>query len=170
MSWKGGLNKLATAKKIYEKKESAYNPTKKRKAVKVNKVKVISVMLLLFSAAFCFTAGTAIQAVKVHEINELKSEVAVLESSTERLELKKAQLMSLDRIENIALNDLGMVNPEKADAQYYSVEHVAEINLAFTVADKGIAADDTKETKDFSRFNPYIAAISSLMSNWLVTR
>lgn len=163
---------MATAEKIHERKEAVYNPKKKSKTVKVNKVKVISFMLLLFFAAFCFTAGTAIQAVKVHEINELKNEIAVLESSTERLELKKAQLLSLDRIENIAVNELGMVNPEKTDAQLYSVEHVAEINMALTSTNKSIATEDNiKEAKkDLSRFNPYVAAISSSMSNWLVTR
>lgn len=160
---------MLTARKMYDQAEVKESP-KRRKKVKVNKLKVLSIIALFFSAALCFTAGTAIQATKVNQINDLKSEVAALESTNERLELKKARLLSLNRIENIAMTELGMIKPEKESVQLYSVEQVEEITLALKQNEEMQSLNIKEDSENPSQFNPYVAAISSLMSNWLITR
>lgn len=169
---------------VAQKKRTPYNylndrevitstTAKKSNKVRVRKLKIICSVLMLFVMGLCFTAGTAVQAIKINKINELKKEIEELKLANERLLLEKAQLQSLDRIEKIATTQLGMQKPKVENLKMLSGDQAEKIQeILFTdkemVNEKEVKKNESQKDK-FSELQPYVAAISSLISSWLIT-
>jgi len=75
---------------------------------------VVTVVSLFCCGLYICSLAMAV-ATKGYEINKLKEEIGGLETANARLRLEIAQLNSLERIEKIALEELGMVQPGKDD-------------------------------------------------------
>jgi cell division protein FtsL len=72
------------------------------------------VLALLFC---CVMAEAQINSVG-YEINKTKEAITAMEAQSQKLELEVEQLGSLDRIEEYAVNQLGMVNLQSSDIIY----------------------------------------------------
>ena len=113
---------MVPARKIYE-PEVIHQPIDKAKGIKRETKKrsrhVVYKRLSLFVAVImCFVAGIMLefyyaQAVYLgHKINLLQEEVTNLKLESFYLEEQIAQVTTLDRIESVAVNKLGMVKPD----------------------------------------------------------
>jgi cell division protein FtsB len=166
-----------------KKNEYAYNYLEKndvishssRSGKKVNKnnfkLKIISSILLFFVCAFLYTAGTAVEAIKINKINALKSEMEDLKLKNERLSLKVSKLRSLDRIEELAVNDLGMKEPDFENVKVISGERAETIqDIILKTEPINIAENSNLYNENSDKnFNPYVVTISNLISNWLIS-
>ena len=75
------------------------------------------VLLLLVILTFYIWYQT--EAVQLgYRIGELQNRIAQMKKDIERLEAKKAELLSLRRIEGIARRDLGLVDPAPGQVLY----------------------------------------------------
>ncbi|HHW06614.1 MAG TPA: hypothetical protein GXX34_03615 [Clostridia bacterium] len=75
---------------------------------------VVTVVTMFCCGLYSCSLAMAV-ATKGYEIAKLKSEIGELETANARLRLEIAKLDSLERIEMLALNEFGMVQPDKDD-------------------------------------------------------
>lgn len=75
------------------------------------KLLYVVTVVSLFCGGLYFCSLVMGVATKGYEITKLKEEISALETANERLRLEIAELDSLERIEMLALNELGMVQP-----------------------------------------------------------
>lgn len=111
---------------------------RKVKKVKRNpKVVYFGLVLIAFLLGLVIAAKQAQVAVTGYEVSELKQQLAILELENQELVMEVGKLKSLERIEKIALNELGLVKPEayqlvvvesrnKSEAQLENAEKLAE--------------------------------------------
>lgn len=111
---------------------------RKVKKVKRNpKVVYFGLVLIAFLLGLVIAAKQAQVAVTGYEVSELKQQLAILELENQELVMEVGKLKSLERIEKIALNELGLVKPEayqlvvvessnKSEAQLETAEKLAE--------------------------------------------
>lgn len=89
--------------------------TKPRFKPRFFKFLYVAIVFSLFCGGLYFCSLAMGVATKGYEITKLKSEINALEAANERLRLEIAELNSLERIEMLALNELGMVQPDVDD-------------------------------------------------------
>jgi len=115
---------LAKEKYDYYNQETSPGPRKRvrrvKKVRKSHKGVYIAVVLAAFLLGIFFTARYAQVAMQGYRINQLKERLAAVQAENQRLEMEANRLMSLDRIEKIAMGELGMVKPE--GVQFVAVE------------------------------------------------
>lgn len=75
----------------------------------------VATVFSLFCGGLYFCSLAMGVATKGYEITKLKNEINALETANERLRLEIAELDSLERIEMLALNELGMIPPGADD-------------------------------------------------------
>jgi cell division protein FtsL len=119
------VNKLLAAKKlddaIYEpipelpQEEVMHHRPKSRVTPRFFKFLYVSAVVCLFCSGLYFCSLALGIATKGYEINQLKKEISDLETTNERLRLEIVRLDSLERVEMVAYNELGMKKPETED-------------------------------------------------------
>ena len=154
------------------KREVVNSKLKRSNKIRTRKIKVICSVLVCFALGLLFTAGTAVQAIKINKINGLKSEIEELKLANERLLLEKSQLQSLDRIEKIATTELGMGKPQVENLKMLSGDQAEKIQTILFADnelknEKVVTKDESPKDK-LAELKPYVATISSLISNWLI--
>jgi cell division protein FtsL len=97
------------------------------------------------------------------KIIQIKGEILGLQNSNERLKLKIASLKSLDRIENIARTELGMVQPEESNVHYLIMENSeeqSELNSRVESAkNQGVTSKEESQTS--------LKAINKLVTDYV---
>ncbi|MDA8236003.1 MAG: cell division protein FtsL [Clostridia bacterium] len=115
---------LAKEKYDYYNEKNSPRPQKRvrrvKKVKKNHKAVYVFVVLVAFLLGIFFTARYAQVAMQGYQINALKERLTALQADNQRLEIEANKLKSLNRIEKIAMADLGMVKPE--GVQFIAVE------------------------------------------------
>lgn len=98
---------------------------RKRRAKKSNPVKeklvITGCVLFAMVVGVMLIATQAMITDRADKIIQIKTEISNLQNGNERLKLEIAELKSLDRIEQIARAELGMVSPEPKNIQYLAL-------------------------------------------------
>ncbi len=144
-------------------------------ARRLKKLKVLTCVFVLvaFALGLAFTYFTAQIITKGHEINNIKKEIVSLQMSNERLQFEKQKLMSLDRVEALAMTELGMEKPKYENLLMVSVTEF-ESNTGFyslrnssdNTQDASFAAVDVENKKNIAGL--IVAAISNVVSGLAV--
>jgi cell division protein FtsL len=115
---------------VYEQEAASPAPKIVQKADKQLRVKC----LILVSMAILIAVVTTMQSAAIvqagYDLVKVKSQVAKLEKENELLRLDIAKLKSPQRIEAIAMNELGMVIPRNA---YFAVAATPSADQSLTV-------------------------------------
>lgn len=80
----------------------------KRASGTKNRLYVLGAIVVLFGFALYYTSLSAAIASKGYQLEQVKGEISRLKTSSERLELTLATMSSLDKVEKIAVEKLGM--------------------------------------------------------------
>jgi len=80
----------------------------------------ISLIALVFLTGISFTWLQAYKAQLNYQLNKTKAEIQALQTANQRMEVEIARLKSLDRIENIATSQLGMI--KNSGIEYLALE------------------------------------------------
>lgn len=121
--------------------------------------------MIVLLACGCIVAGIIIagmsQSVAIanyqYELARLKSEFDEVQQIGQHLQLKVAQLQSLERIEAIARNELGMVEPSSVRTIVLQPKPTESV-----FASSNISEDNREETP-----NRYLAAASRFLARFL---
>lgn len=150
---------VAAERKVFQEPVLDTKPAK-RAVSKANLAKgklcVIGVILTIFAFGVYYTSLSAAIASKGYELEQLKEDISRLETSNERLELTLASMSSLDKVEKIAVEQLGMSKPVANGAAL--VASVQPENLAGGSGDTSIESKQDKNT--FTAGNLYNTLIS----------
>lgn len=123
---------------------------------------VVTVISLFCCGLYICSLAMAV-ATKGYEIARLKSEVSELETANARLRLEIAQLNSLERIEMIALHELGMVQPDRDDYMLLPgadfLEQTGEEQEVEIAAAEGEEVTETASEDNLPLFRRKIAAL-----------
>ncbi|NLL19046.1 MAG: hypothetical protein GX262_08465 [Clostridia bacterium] len=95
--------------------EVLHHRPKSRVTPRFYKFLYVSAVICLFCSGLYFCSLALGIATKGYEINQLKKEISDLETANERLRLEIVRLDSLERVEMLACNELGMKKPEAED-------------------------------------------------------
>jgi len=99
-------------------------------------------------------------------IIQVKQEISDLQNANERLKLEIARLKSLDRIENIAMTQLGMVEPGIEDIQYVAFDD----KNGSKASDTGtLAQGESKavvEVNKADQIHPILLAVNKIIANY----
>ncbi|MHB8171875.1 MAG: septum formation initiator family protein [Thermincolia bacterium] len=120
------MNKLILAKENYDYYNQEHSPRPQKRVRRVKKVKknhkavYVFVVLAAFLLGVFFTARYAQVAMQGYQINQLNEKMTALTVENQKLEMEANRLKSLNRIEKIAMVDLGMVKPE--EVRFVAVE------------------------------------------------
>jgi len=114
---------------------------------------------MFFVLGLLLTSQAAIITNKGYEVVRLKQEISSLQTANERLKLEIAQMDSLERIETIALADLGMEKPSADDYLLLPLEEQEEILLAQGRWEKDITPAEGLEQESPSILHRLASAI-----------
>lgn len=132
------------------------------------KLMIISSIGLVFTICIMFTATQAMITDRSNKINQVKNEISVLQNSNERIKLEIAQKKSLDRIEQIALNELGMVQPNEQTIEYIASAQTAAEQPAVSMAVPETAGKVSVAVESGKKMNPALQSLNRLVSAYLV--
>lgn len=76
-----------------------------------NRLYVLGAIITLLAFGVYYTSLSAVIASKGYQLEQLKNDISRLEISNERMELTLASMSSLDKVEKIAVEKLGMEKP-----------------------------------------------------------
>ncbi|MGF7185072.1 cell division protein FtsL [Desulfitispora alkaliphila] len=161
--------------------EKKYNPTpsvdssfrKKKRYQQSNKkgtTKLRALTIFLVLLGFAVGIGLTAQYAKItsagYEVLKLKDEIAQLETSNQRLHLQIAQLQSLERVESIAVNELGMVPADRKDYKFLASNSSNNYDVG-NMTTKG--SESTPKTtivfeKERYELNPFIQVIAQIFA------
>ncbi|AGB19400.1 septum formation initiator family protein [Thermoanaerobacterium thermosaccharolyticum] len=118
-----------------------YEENKSKKPRKNKKLK--NLMLIVFVGFLSFTVlfRYALIYQKSVALSNMEAKVSEIEKLNQQLEVKIASMTDLQRIENIAKNQLGMVEPENGQIVYMSIGKTNEVAQKKT--------DDNNKNKTF---------------------
>lgn len=118
-----------------------YEENKSKKPRKNKKLK--NLMLIVFVGFLSFTVlfRYALIYQKSVALSKMEAKVSEIENLNQQLEVKIASMKDLQRIEDIAKNQLGMVVPEKGQIVYMSIGKTNEVAQKKT--------DDNNKNKNF---------------------
>lgn len=147
-----------------------FTQTRARQRVMAGRAKLLLVTIVLctFGVGLLFTSLSVQLSAKGAKIYNLKREVASLQSSNERLKLEVVRLQSLERIEQIATNQLGMIKPSDQNVLVLKGEEARYLEVALTNQHQNPSLTVTGQptTVDNGAPQPFITAISSMISSW----
>lgn len=144
---------------------------RKRRAKKTNPVteKLVITGCVLFAmvVGLMLTATQAMITDRADKIIQAKTEISNLQNGNERLKLEIAELKSLDRIEQIARTELGMVSPEPKNIQYLALSET-ETN-GQEVADKaqGKEASGIVGVKTGEKMHPALHSLNKMVTGYV---
>lgn len=111
------------------------------------KYAIISLIVLAFGIGLALTSRAALYYSQGYEITRLNREIESLQTDNERLKLEIEQLCSLDRVENMALTELGMVKPSKEDIKFLPVNEKFALTFnSNNLTDNDNFLDSSQET------------------------
>ncbi|MHB1127120.1 MAG: cell division protein FtsL [Bacillota bacterium] len=98
---------------LKSKPELTYRPTTRRtRRVKpIGKVQLCGLLLVVAVIGLAFTFQAISVSNRGIQIDQMEQDISSLQSTKERLQLEIARLQSLDRVEKVATNQLGMQPP-----------------------------------------------------------
>lgn len=151
--------------------EFIYEPTltvpKKHKCKRLCIKQKCSIALLIvctFLIGLALTSQVASFVYQGYEVSKLEKEIAALQTANERLKLEIEELCSLDRVENLAVNQLGMVKPDIGDYQFILVEEKdAFTSEAMTKNPTRLSSEDEKQAE-----MPLLAAWTKKFSSMFI--
>ncbi|WP_227767116.1 cell division protein FtsL [Zhaonella formicivorans] len=142
---------------VPKKYEYTYEPvialpqTPKNRQIPVKaKMGIMLLIICAFVTGLALTSRVALFTQKGYQITKLKKEIQSLQTANERLKLEIDQLKSLDRIEKIAVNDLGMTEPTVEDMEFVPVQEPVRV---------AAKADDQQTAVRVSEPRPGILAL-----------
>ncbi len=91
-----------------------------QKARRLRKVKFISIALTCFALSLVVVAQYSSLVVTSYSLSEARAELSSVRESAREYELKAAQLGAVNRIDQIAREELGMVEPEMGQLKIIS--------------------------------------------------
>jgi cell division protein FtsL len=148
----------------------------KKIVIKNDRAMIAFITAFILAIFFCCVAAEAKIGGVGYEINTTKSTIAELEEKCQLLELEVEKLRSLDRIEQYAINNLGMVCIESSDIIYLDYENnlkTAKVDDAQTSqgssaqsADERAVASVAGEEKTASD-NSFLKAFGTILENYL---
>ena len=117
---------VAAERKVYETPAEVNRPVKTIRLhnPKVGKKPWVLFMVVVaadFTFGLYYTSLSAAIASKGYQLERIRSEVRHLETATERLEYTMAAMSSLEKVEKVAVEQLGMSKPD-----YHQVVYVEE--------------------------------------------
>ncbi len=121
---------------VYEQEAASPAPKIIRKADKQLRIKCLTLVLIAIVMAAVTTMQSAAIVQSGYDLVKIKGQVAKLEKQNELLRLDIARLTSPQRIENIAVKELGMIVPQNA---YYASIAANSPAPAVPANDTGIA-------------------------------
>ena len=121
--------RLAELERI--KKEQA-----KAKAIRRDRQRITACVLFCFLLAFSFTFLEAKIVDCGYAINSAKEEISDIQDQSDRLRLEIEDLCSLARIEEYAINNLGMVYPDATDIAYVQFTPIESLTVAESTAEE----------------------------------
>lgn len=112
-----------------QKSEYNYEPVlatpqvkKKNKITVKAKVGICLFIIFAFFLGLALTSRVIVMTQKGYQVAKLQEEIAALQTTNARIKLEIDQLSSLDRVEKIALNDLGMTQFSMGDVELIPLE------------------------------------------------
>lgn len=162
------MHNLITAKSQFAYEQfQALTPRKEHK-INVKKAKrraygfhkFCGLMLMgAFVLGICLLAEHALVISKGYNINIIKKEIASLKTANERLELSMAQLKSLNRVENIAITKLGMIEPSDSTTEFMDIrQHAIPVPSQSKIEIKKMPG---------KAVNPLIKSINDFVKGWV---
>lgn len=131
-----------------------------RKYKKNPKVLLILFIIAAFLMGLFLASKYAQLAISGYEIGKMKDSLSKLQMQNEQLTLEVAKLQSLDRIEKIAVEKLGMGKPE--GIQYVAVEPITG-SPSREEAGREVALNEKALLKGE---NAFIKAFAVMIGNW----
>jgi len=92
-------------------RRNAREPGRRRAWRPTARLRLTLSMAMLVGLALALTAGNAVLAQRGYELSELEDELTQARAEAEGLEVRVAAMQSLDRVERIAREQLGMTRP-----------------------------------------------------------
>ncbi len=96
----------------YKQDSAPQNVNNKRPSTSRHKVQCLCVVILLAFMAMFKTVQSEIIVSKGYELVQIKAQVAKIQTENEQLRLQIARLKSPQRIQTIAMQELGMIVPQ----------------------------------------------------------
>ncbi len=93
---------------------------------------MVLVAIFVFAASFLFTNAIIIE--KASKVSDMQNELHAIVAQNNQKTLEIERTLDLKRIEDIAINELGMKHPDKYQMVYVNVE---QSNYAEITAEKG---------------------------------
>lgn len=145
------------------KKRNTIDKGKKVKSSKkAGKLLAVSIILLVFSLGIVLTIQYAKIATASFQVVKLKEEIAALETANQRTYLELLQFQSLDRIEQLATTQLGMVYAQPMEKQLLAVNK--ELSSEPWYVTENYRIDNTiLIEQEGKHLNPIIQAISQII-------
>lgn len=127
-----------------KKKKSRQEAKEESRAVAIKTLRVLSVTVavMLFVGTYIF--GTLKLDEINHDIAEVQSRIKVADSENTRLKMELNSMASLDKVEDYAINKLGMVKQESYQVEYIDLALDDKVVLA-----NGTAASESDEETGF---------------------
>ncbi|MGI6225218.1 MAG: septum formation initiator family protein [Peptococcales bacterium] len=92
----------------------------------------IALIVLMFLTGISFVAQHVWLNFLGFQITEIKKEIIKIQTTNEKLQLKIANFNSLEKIEEVAINQLGMIYPDDKTVHYIFQEGTSEDNVDVT--------------------------------------
>lgn len=158
-----------------------YQTVNKKKKVKASPKlswgkKVTSGMVLIV-LTFIIGMSVVIQQVWLNylgfQISQLKSEIVELETNNEKIKLQIANTISLEKIEEVAINQLGMIYPGSDSVHYIFPANVLEDNTDYTVqlASRAMSLDSASgqevKTENYYPKQVWLGTVQDFFYHWL---
>lgn len=105
----------AAERRVYHEPTLETKPVKrtgKKAKMAKGKLCVLAAIVTFFVFGVYYTSLSAVIASKGYELEQLEKDISRLETSNERMELTLASMSSLDKVEKIATQKLGMEKPD----------------------------------------------------------
>ncbi|MDO4580964.1 MAG: hypothetical protein Q4B96_00055 [Bacillota bacterium] len=150
----------------YERRRSEAVSGRKEKTrtreIRKDRLIIVMAVLSVFICAFMYTFFEAQIGVAGLEVSSLKQQILDTETAAARVDLEIGNLASLERIEEYAIAELGMVYPDGNDVYYlneFSSLMIAQGRSGITVA----AAEPSQQAVND---DPFWQSLSALIGNY----
>lgn len=116
-----------------EKKQEVKNKPRKKKKIKQNKdlkikLKVISTIGLVFLLSFLTISRFTVIMSMSADIRDIKSEIKKVQKENENIKVDLARMDNIRNIEHVAMNQYGMVVPQRDEVIYIDVKPLVASN------------------------------------------
>jgi len=111
--------------------------------------------------------GVAVIAL-IYQISQLNNSITDIEENNQKLRFEIASLGSLDRIEKVAINELGMIHPK--DIQYVFPKEIESKQKSIQIADFNSPTIQTKVQSDELQNPPkaWLGTVQDFFFNYLM--